>query len=92
MVEGLPGLVMAIVTFFLLPDSPEKASFLNEKDKAVARARGIRQVGAAEAGLRKSVGRIVWSDIGVTLLNPKVGTLSLHFRLILKSSRIILQL
>lgn len=48
LVEGLPVIVMAIVTFFVLPDSPHKAWFLNEDEKRVALARGVRQVGKVQ--------------------------------------------
>src|SRR5208282_4565996 len=33
LVEGLPTIVMAPVTWFLLPDSPTSASFLTEEEK-----------------------------------------------------------
>lgn len=36
---------MAAVAFFFIPDSPEKAKFLTDEDKAVVRARVMRQVG-----------------------------------------------
>ncbi|RMY75691.1 hypothetical protein D0863_02423 [Hortaea werneckii] len=48
LVEGLPVIVMAVVTFFVLPDSPQKAWFLNEDEKRIALARGVRQVGKAD--------------------------------------------
>jgi len=47
LVEGLPTVVMAAVAYFFLPDSPEKAKFLTEEEKVVARARGVAQAGAA---------------------------------------------
>lgn len=47
LVEGLPTICMAAVAWFFLPDSPEKAHFLNEEEREVARARGVRQAGAA---------------------------------------------
>lgn len=66
LVEGLPTILMAPVAFFFLPDSPDKARFLNEEEKLVARARGVRQVGSG-----KRVGGVVWKDIGAALLDPK---------------------
>ncbi|KAF2495737.1 MFS general substrate transporter [Lophium mytilinum] len=66
LVEGLPTIVMAAVAFFFLPDSPEKARFLTEDEKRVAKARGVSQVGSTER-----IGGIVWSDIGAVLLDPK---------------------
>jgi MFS family permease len=71
LVEGLPSICMAAVAFFFIPDSPAKAKFLNEDNKAAARAREVRQVGTKNADTR--VGGIVWSDIGAALMDPKVG-------------------
>jgi len=66
LVEGLPTIAMAAVTFFYLPDSPQKARFLNEDEKRIAIARGVRQTGHSER-----VGGINWKDIGLTFLDPK---------------------
>ncbi|KAG4027381.1 hypothetical protein MFRU_030g00170 [Monilinia fructicola] len=68
LVEGLPCVAAGILTFFVLPDSPEKARFLNEEEREVARARGVRQVGAEEG---HRVGGVKWSDIGAAFLDPK---------------------
>ncbi|ERS97938.1 MFS transporter [Sporothrix schenckii 1099-18] len=45
LVEGLPTIVMAVVIFFTLPDSPDTARFLTEEERVVARARTIMQTG-----------------------------------------------
>ena len=66
LVEGLPTILMAPVAFFFLPDSPDKASFLNEEEKLVAKARGVRQVGNNER-----IGGIVWKEVGEALLDAK---------------------
>ena len=66
LVEGLPTIAMAAVAWFFLPDSPEKARFLSEEEKVVAKARGVRQAGA---GTR--VGGVVWKEMGEGLLDPK---------------------
>ena len=66
LVEGLPTMVMAGVTYFYLPDSPDKARFLNEEEKLVVKARGVRQVGDVERG-----GGIVWKDVVAALLDLK---------------------
>ncbi|KAG9243381.1 MFS transporter-like protein [Calycina marina] len=68
LVEGLPCICAGIATFFFLPDSPEKARFLSEEDRRVARARGVRQVGEETA---HRVGRISFRDVGVALLDVK---------------------
>lgn len=66
LVEGLPTILMVPVTFFFLPDSPDKARFLNEEEKLVAKARGVRQVGDT-----KRIGGVVWKDVGAALLDAK---------------------
>jgi len=74
LVEGLPTIAMAAVAFFFLPDSPEKARFLTEEEKVVAKARGVRQAGSS-----KRIGGIVWKDIGATLLDPKAWLTGLMY-------------
>ncbi|KAF2705033.1 MFS transporter-like protein [Pleomassaria siparia CBS 279.74] len=69
LVEGLPTIVAAGAVWFLMPDSPEKARFLNEEDKDIARKRALRQVGNEET---HRVGHVNFKEIGVTLLDPKV--------------------
>ncbi|KAM3066356.1 hypothetical protein ACMFMG_003135 [Clarireedia jacksonii] len=68
LVEGIPCVLAGIATYFVLPDSPEKARFLNEEEKLAAKARGVRQVGAEE---EHRVGRISFADIGAALVDPK---------------------
>ena len=75
LVEGLPTIIAGFVTFFILPDSPEKAKFLTEEERLIARARGVRQVGDEEA---HRVGHINFKDVGTALLDPKVRRQSLH--------------
>jgi hypothetical protein len=36
LIEGLPTIVFALIPFFFLPDSIEKANFLNEREKEIA--------------------------------------------------------
>lgn len=66
LVEGLPTILMAPVAYFVLPDSPDTARFLNEEEKFIVKARNMRQIGEEH---RK--GGIVWKDIGATALDLK---------------------
>ncbi|KAK5131528.1 hypothetical protein LTR08_000855 [Meristemomyces frigidus] len=66
LVEGIPCVAMSVVTFFFLPDSPHKARFLNEDEKRVALARGVRQAGHGER-----IGSINLRDTLATLADPK---------------------
>lgn len=59
---------MAPIAFFFLPDSPDQARFLNEDEKAIARARGVRQVGKAGAS---RVGGIDLKETAKALLDYK---------------------
>ncbi|KAL5420513.1 hypothetical protein PMIN04_006451 [Paraphaeosphaeria minitans] len=74
LVEGLPTIVMAVVAYFFLPDSPEKARFLNEEEKLVVKARGVRQAGAATR-----VGGVDWKEFGQGLADPKGWILGLMY-------------
>jgi len=74
LVEGLPTLCMVPIAYFFLPDSPSTAKFLNEDEKRVARARGVRQ-----AGTDKRIGSINWKDIGSTFLDPKAWFTALMY-------------
>ena len=66
MVEGLPTMLMAPVAYFFVPDSPDKARFLNPQEKQIARARAIRQTGTTER-----VGSIDVKQLAQTLLDVK---------------------
>ncbi|KAH9213618.1 MFS transporter-like protein [Leptodontidium sp. 2 PMI_412] len=68
LVEGLPCVVAAVLTWFLMPDSPEKAKFLNAEERAVAKARSVRQTGSDG---ESRVGKVAWKDVGATLLDIK---------------------
>lgn len=57
---------MVPIAYFFLPDTPDKARFLTEEERIVAKARGVRQVG--DVG---RVGGIAWKEIGAALLDLK---------------------
>lgn len=68
LVEGLPSIAMAFVAFYFMPDSPEKARFLNEEEKETAKARAIRQVGQEGAD---RVGSINFKEVGSALMDVR---------------------
>lgn len=74
LVEGLPTIVMAAVAFFFLPDSPEKARFLNEEEREVARARGVRQAGEAPR-----IGKVNFKEFFAGLVDLKGWILGLMY-------------
>ncbi|KIX92767.1 uncharacterized protein Z520_11430 [Fonsecaea multimorphosa CBS 102226] len=67
--EGLPTVVFSFFIFFLLPDSPVEAKFLNEQEKNVARARLNLQVGNISAEDRR--GKLKTEDTVAALLDFK---------------------
>ncbi|EUC51362.1 hypothetical protein COCMIDRAFT_79405 [Bipolaris oryzae ATCC 44560] len=74
LVEGLPTVVMSVVTWFFLPDSPEKARFLTEEEKAVAKARGV-----AQAGTGTRIGSIEWKEMLEAVLDLKSWVLGIMY-------------
>jgi MFS family permease len=56
--EGIPTFILGIATWFILPDSPETAYFLNDKEKAYAAARLKRQT-----GYTKKAAEFHWEDV-----------------------------
>lgn len=74
LVEGLPTIAMAVVAYFFLPDSPEKARFLTAEEKFTAKARGVRQAGSSER-----IGGIDWKDMAAVLIDPKAWLTGLMY-------------
>jgi hypothetical protein len=56
--EGIPTFVLGIATWWVLPDSPETAYFLDADEKAYAAARLKRQT-----GYTKSAAEFHWEDV-----------------------------
>lgn len=56
--EGLPSIVLGIVTFFFLADNPETASYLTEEEKRVMIERRSR-----EATQTASAQEFHWEDV-----------------------------
>ncbi|KAL1977241.1 hypothetical protein VTN31DRAFT_100 [Thermomyces dupontii] len=74
LVEGLPTVLAAALAWFYLPDSPVEAKFLTEEEREVARQRGLRR-----SGEEKKSSRIVWKDVGMTLLDAKAWFTALMY-------------
>ncbi|KAF2869155.1 major facilitator superfamily domain-containing protein [Massariosphaeria phaeospora] len=70
-IEGLPTAVLGIATFFILPDSPSTAYFLNEKERALAAARLTRQT-----GYTVTAAEFHWVDVHAALKDWKVWAFS----------------
>ena len=69
--EGVPTIVLGIITFFVLTDTPEKATFLSDAEKTWLSTRL-----AAERAAKDKVGT---HTLLQTMINPKVLLLSLNY-------------
>jgi sugar phosphate permease len=67
--EGIPTFLLGIATWWLLPDSPETAYFLNAEEKAFAAARLKRQT-----GYTVSAAEFHWEDVRKCFKDWKVWT------------------
>ncbi|KAA8574655.1 hypothetical protein EYC84_003905 [Monilinia fructicola] len=76
LVEGLPSVFAGIATWFLMPDSPEKARFLTEEEVLIAQARKVRQVGTIESERPHG---LQWSEVRAALLDFKNWTTALMY-------------
>lgn len=70
LVEGLPTIVMAVVVYFKIPDSPDTAKFLTEEERQVACARTMMQTGQ-EGKERLGFGGISIREILSTFKQPQ---------------------
>lgn len=68
LVEGLPTLLMVPFAYFFIPDSPDKARFLNSEEKAIVKSRAMRQTGMDAS---ERVGGLSAKEFGMTLLDLK---------------------
>ncbi|KAI0419649.1 major facilitator superfamily domain-containing protein [Xylaria grammica] len=76
LVEGLPTVLLATVAFYFIPDSPEKARFLNAEEKEIVKARAMRQVGT-DANARIGAPRL--KDLGAVLVDWKAWLCALMY-------------
>lgn len=56
--EGIPTFILGILTWWILPDNPETAYFLNDQERAFAAARLKRQT-----GYTKKAAEFHWADV-----------------------------
>jgi len=74
LIEGLPTLLLAVWTFFYLPDSISTAKFLNEREKEIAKSMvGRNQVLGGSPGINMR-------EVFAAYMDPKSMS-SAHFRL-----------
>jgi len=69
--EGVPTIVLGIITFLVLTDTPEQAKFLTDAEKKWLSTRLAAECAAKDAVRRHSLWETMW--------NPKVLLLSLNY-------------
>ncbi|KAI9705624.1 MAG: hypothetical protein M1836_006380 [Candelina mexicana] len=77
LVEGFPSVVAAVFVWFYVPDSPEKAVYLTQREKKVSRLR-LRREGNSKHRERDS-GGLDWRQVLQTLRDPKCYSTALMF-------------
>ncbi|BCS20047.1 putative MFS transporter [Aspergillus puulaauensis] len=68
LVEGFPSVIVAVFAWFIIPDSPGTASFLEPRQRMVAQTRMGNGGRSDYPGHRR---RFNWSEVGKTLADPK---------------------
>ncbi|KAM0178521.1 hypothetical protein ACHAPF_003544 [Botrytis cinerea] len=76
LVEGLPAILAGVLTWFLMPDSPEKAKFLTKEEVLIAQARKVRQVGTTDSDRPRG---IQWHEVRAAFLDIKNWTTALMY-------------
>ncbi|KAI1170952.1 MFS general substrate transporter [Nemania sp. FL0916] len=76
LVEGIPTVLMSVVAFLFIPDSPEKARFLNSEEREIVKARARRQVGTDAS---ERVGSVRFKDLFLVLLDAKAWMCALLY-------------
>jgi MFS family permease len=74
LVEGAPVILMAVVVYFFLPDTPQKARFFTEDEKRIVLARTMRQTSEPERSHAFD-----WKESAATLLDLKAWLTALMF-------------
>lgn len=84
LVEGFPSVLVAILAWHHIPDSPATAPYLNKREKKIARLRLRHEVTSTSASTRKPKNQkpksgLKLHEIIQTLLDPKVYLTALMF-------------
>lgn len=68
LVEGFPSVLVAVIAWILIPDSPGRARFLTPRERKVAKLRLGESKADRRAARRAGFN---WSEVGRTLSDPK---------------------
>ena len=70
LVEGLPSIVIAILAWYQIPDNPDAAKFLNQREKTIARERLDKERKAKKGAVTKK-SKLDWREIREALTDVK---------------------
>ncbi|KXT14249.1 hypothetical protein AC579_6712 [Pseudocercospora musae] len=83
LVEGFPACVVAVWTYYWLPDSPGQARWLNSRERKIAKLRKRKETNVdARLGGPNSYGRergFRWDRVKQTLIDPKAYITAIMF-------------
>ena len=66
--EGFPGIIVAIFAWYQIPDSPDTARFLNQREKRIAHLR-LGKVKNARDDVRSKNAKLDWREIRQALMD-----------------------
>lgn len=70
LVEGFPSIVVAILAWYQIPDTPDTARFLSQREKGIARQR-LRKEGKSRKGTMSKKPKLNWREIREALTDLK---------------------
>lgn len=70
LVEGLPSIVVAVLAWYQIPDNPDAARFLNQREKEFARLR-LHKESNARRGAMSRRSKLDWREIREALTDMK---------------------
>ena len=71
LVEGFPSIVVAVYAWFWIPDAPDTARYLSQREKKVARLRLESEKHAEKKGDVRRKRKLDWREIGEALTDLK---------------------
>ena len=70
LVEGFPSVVVAIIAWYQIPDSPKMARFLDQREKSIARLRLSKERNSRNGEMSKN-SKLDWREIREALMDLK---------------------
>ena len=70
LIEGFPSIVFAILAWYQIPDTPDTARFLDQREKEIAHVR-LSEERKARKGTMKKNSKLDWREVRETLTDKK---------------------